>query len=43
MPPDFLPVPTQPIFAAVNLAAPEPMRGAVEVDFGPQLTVPGRD
>ncbi len=43
MPPDLLPVPTQPIFAAVNLAAPEPMRGAVELGFSPQLTVPGRD
>ncbi len=43
MPPEFLPVPTQPIFAAVNLAAPEPMRGAVEVDFGTQLLIPGRD
>ncbi|MCH7751077.1 MAG: hypothetical protein IH898_02830 [Planctomycetes bacterium] len=43
MPPEFLPVPTQPIFAAVNLAAPEPMRGAVEVDFGTQLVVPGRN
>lgn len=43
MPPEFLPVPTRPVFSAVNMAAPEPMRGAVEVDFGPQLTVPGRE
>lgn len=43
MPPEFLPVPTQPIFAAVNLATPEPTRGNVEVDFGPQLQVPGGD
>ena len=43
MPPEFLPVPTQPIFAAVNLAAPEPTRGKVEVDFGTQLVVPGRN
>jgi len=43
MPPEFLPLPTYPIFAAVNLAAPEPLRGAVEVDYGPQLTVPGKN
>lgn len=34
VPPTFLPVPTQPIFSTVNMAAPEPMRGVVEVDFG---------
>lgn len=43
MPPKFLPIPTRSVFTAVNLAAPTPTRGAVEVDFGPQLTVPGRD
>jgi hypothetical protein len=44
MPPEFLPVPTRRVFSAVNMAAPAPMRGAVEVTFGSaQLTAPGRD
>ena len=43
MPPEFLPVPTRPVFSAVNMAAPEPMRGEVEVSYGPQFTSPGRD
>jgi len=43
MPPKFLPVPARPVFANVNPAAPLATRGEVEVDFGAQLAVPGRD
>lgn len=43
MPPKFLSVPTQPAFTEVASDSPVPMRGAVERNFGPQLTFPGRD
>lgn len=42
MPPKFLTVPTRPFLAPVNLNAPLPANGTVEVDFGSQLAFPGR-
>jgi hypothetical protein len=43
MPPEFLPVPARPIFANVNMDAPEEVRGAVDVGWEPQLTIEARD
>jgi len=43
MPPKFLPVPARPVFANVNPLAPVSARGAAEIDFVPQLAIPGRD
>jgi hypothetical protein len=43
MPPKFLLVPTEKVFSNVNMLAPTPRRGDVEVDFGPQLNIPGHD
>jgi len=42
-PPKFLPVPTRPVFSTVNMQAPTPRRGEVEVPFGSQLNFPGQD
>jgi hypothetical protein len=43
MPPEFLPVPTQPINANVNMNAPTEIRGAVDGGWGHYFTVQGRD
>jgi hypothetical protein len=43
MPPEFLPVPPRPIFAKVNIQAPEETRGSVDVGYDPELTIQGRD
>ncbi len=43
MPPDFLLVPTRPVFSSVNMSAPEPVRGSIEVEYGPQLGISSRD
>lgn len=43
MPPEFLPVPARPIYANVNMDAPEDVRGAVDVGWERQLIVEGRD
>ncbi|MDZ4658847.1 MAG: hypothetical protein SH868_14825 [Bythopirellula sp.] len=43
MPPEFLPVPTQPINANVNMNAPTEVRGAVDAGWGSYFTVQGRD
>jgi hypothetical protein len=43
MPPKFLLVPTEKVFSKVNMLAPTPRRGDVEVNFGPQLNIPSHD
>lgn len=42
-PPKFLLVPTREVLSNVNMMAPTPRRGDVEVGFGPQLDIPGHD
>ncbi len=43
MPPKFLAVPTGPICTGVSAGAPSVEHNPVEVDFGPQLALPGRN
>jgi hypothetical protein len=43
MPPEFLPVPPHPVFANVNMQAPNEVRGAIDAGYGPYFTVEGRD
>lgn len=43
MPPKFLAVPTGPVYTGVSAGAPSVDHNTVEVDFGPQLALPGRD
>lgn len=40
MPPEFLPVPVQPITAAVNMQPVPEVRGVAEVGPGPQIAFP---
>ena len=42
-PPKFLLVPSQEVFSRVNMMAPIPRRGDVEVGFGPLIDIPGHD
>ncbi len=43
MPPEFLPVPTQPIVANVNTNAPVEMRGSVDAGWGHYFVVEPHD
>lgn len=43
MPPEFLPVPTQPIMANVNTCAPVEMRGSVDAGWGRYFMVEPHD
>lgn len=43
MPPEFLPVPTRPIYTNVNMDAPQHTRGMVDVGWERQLTIEARD
>ncbi|NOY42072.1 MAG: hypothetical protein GXP26_09580 [Planctomycetes bacterium] len=43
MPSKFLAVPTGPVYTGVSADAPSVDHNTVEVDFGPQLALPGRD
>jgi len=42
-PPKFLLVPTRKVFSGVNMTAPTPRRGDMEIGFGPQIDFPGHD
>jgi hypothetical protein len=43
MPPEFLPVPTRPVNANVNMNAPTEVRGAVDAGWGRNFTVQSSD